>query len=134
MAEHLKLAERHRLFFPFGFIAFQGEVAKGVVEHLPSNLVPYPLLKKDPSIAFITCIYPMEPDIDYKSPVLERLLDHLRGEGYRELQVIAGRRTPYPNGPASFFLRHGFVELGELDRVCLWGADEEELILMCREL
>ena len=117
-----------------GFIAFQEDEAKGVVEYLPSTLVPYPLPKKDPSIAFITCIYPTEPDADYKSPVLERLLDHLREEGYRELQVVAGRRTPYPNGPVAFFLRHGFVELGELDRACLWGADEEELVLMCREL
>lgn len=115
-----------------GFIAFQGDEAKGVVEYLPSNLVPYPLPKKDPSIAFITCIYPTEPDVDYKSPVLERLLDHLREEGYRELQVIAGRRTPYPNGPVPFFQRHGFVELGELDRVRL-GLGEEQLILMRKE-
>lgn len=117
-----------------GFIAFQEDEAKGVVEYLPSNLVPYPLPKKEPSIAFITCIYPTEPDVDYKSPVLERLLDHLREEGYKELQVVAGRRTPYPNGPVAFFLRHGFVELEELDRVCLWEADEEKLILMRNEL
>jgi len=116
-----------------GFIAFQGDKAKGVVEYLPSNLVPYPLPKKDPSIAFITCIYPTEPDVDYKSPVLERLLEHVREKGYRELQVVAGRRTPYPNGPVPFFRRHGFVELGEVDQ---WVGEEgkEELILMRKEL
>jgi len=117
-----------------GFIAFQGDKAKGVVEYLPANLVPYPLPRKDPTIAFITCIYPTEPDVDYKSPVLKRLLAHLREEGYKELQVVAGRRTPYPNGPVPFFRRHGFVELGEVDQWCLGELGEEELILMRREL
>jgi hypothetical protein len=116
-----------------GFIAFQGGEAKGVVEYLPSNLVPYPLPQKAPSIAFITCIYPTEPDWDYKSPVLEKLLDHLRVEGYRRLQVIAGRRTPFPNGPAAFFNEHGFIERGELDRIGL-AEGEEELVLMQKEL
>ncbi|MCI2426678.1 hypothetical protein LM597_04645, partial [Candidatus Acetothermia bacterium] len=117
-----------------GFIAFQGEKARGVVEYLPSSLVPYPLPKKDSSIAFITCIYPTKPDVDYKSPVLKRLLAHLREEGYKELHVIAGRQRPYPNGPLSFFRRHGFVELGEVDQLCVGELDEEELILMRREL
>lgn len=116
-----------------GFIAFKDGKAKGAVEYLPSHMVPYPLPQKDPSIAFITCIYPTEPDSNYKSPVLEKLLDHLKVEGYRRLQVIAGRRTPFPNGPVAFFQEHGFSELGELDRIGL-AEGEEELILMERKL
>jgi len=117
----------------FGFIAYKDGEAKGAVEYLPSHLVPYPLPQKDPSIAFITCIYPTEPASDYKSPVLEKLLDHLRVEGYRRLQVIAGRRTPFPNGPTAFFREHGFIELEELDRIGLTEG-KEELILMEKEL
>ncbi|MCL0059711.1 hypothetical protein M1O57_03085 [Dehalococcoidia bacterium] len=117
-----------------GFIGFRGKEAKGVVEYLPSNLVPYPLPCKNPSIAFITCIYPTEPDIDCKSQVLERLVDYLRGENYKELQVVAGERTPYPNGPVVFFKRHGFVELEEIDLVGLGEAGEEKLILMHKRL
>lgn len=118
---------------PLGFIACKGGRAMAAVEYLPSNLVPYPLPRKNRSIAYVTCIYPTELVDDYRPAVLQKLLSHLREEGYRELQVVAGRHTPFPNGPASFFRRHRFVEIKEVDRVCL-AEGEEELILMSRKV
>jgi len=55
---------------------------RGAVEFMPSHLVPYPLSFKDPSTAFVTCIYPTEQDFDYRSPVLDGLLEHLVSKGY----------------------------------------------------
>ena len=120
-----------------GFIAYQGRKAVGVVECLPSTGVPYPLPQKDARIAFITCIYSRSigsgaergEEPDYRGQVLEHLLVYLEGQGARKVQVIAGRRTPYPNGPVPFFLSYGFVELSELDRVVLTEG-QEELVLM----
>lgn len=120
-----------------GFVAYQGGRAVGVVEFLPSTMVSYPLPEKDAGIAFITCIYSNSIDSgseqgeesDYRGQVLEHLLNYLGGQGIRKVQVIAGRRTPYPNGPVPFFLSHGFRELSELDKVILTEG-QEELVLM----
>jgi hypothetical protein len=125
-----------------GFIAYdeQGK-AVSAVEFLPANLIPYPLPEKDPSLAVITCIYSPPNGLgtdqaggsDYRSQVLKHLMEYLSAHGYGKLQVIAGRRTPYPNGPVPSFIAHGFRELGEIDRVVLTeGA--EELVLMEKEL
>jgi hypothetical protein len=116
-----------------GFIAFEEEKARGAVEYLPSKLVPYPLPRKSRSIAFITCIYPTEPDFDYKSDLLHKLLFHLKEQDYRQVQVVAGENIPFPNGPASFFEKHGFVQLKKLDRINLIEG-EETLILMKKDL
>ncbi len=107
----------------------------GVVEFLPATVIPYPLPKKEPAIAFITCIYSLSDGFDqgegpdYRGQVLDHLLGYLSKQAYRKVQVIAGRRTPYPNGPVPFFLSHGFKELTELDRVVL-TVGREELVLM----
>lgn len=116
-----------------GFVAYEGRKAVGVVEFLPALLIPYPLPEKNPTLAVITCIYSLQDGADYRGQVLGRLIDYLANQGYQTLQIIAGRRTPYPNGPVSFFLSHGFRELGEVDSVVL-NEGEEELVLMAREL
>lgn len=122
-----------------GFIAYQGAQAVGVVEYLPATAIPYPLPNKESTIAFITCIYSPSDGFgtdqgggpDYRGQVLHHLLGYLPALGYEKVQVIAGRRTPYPNGPTSFFLSHGFKELSELDKVIL-KVGEDELVLMER--
>jgi len=116
-----------------GFIGFEGTTPKSAVEYLPSDLVPYPLPRKSGSIAFITCIYPTEPDVDYRSSLLQELQWHLRQEDYEEVHVIAGSRTPFPNGPVAFFQEHGFVERQQVDSVDLLEGNEE-LILMSKKL
>ncbi|MBU2611081.1 MAG: hypothetical protein KJ606_09090 [Chloroflexi bacterium] len=124
-----------------GFIAYDGGKAVGVVEFLPATVIPYPLPKKDSTIAFITCIYSPSDgfgtdqggEADYRGQVLDHLLDYLPRQGYKKVQVIAGRRTPYPNGPVPFFLSHGFNELSELDKVVL-TVGEDELVLMEKDI
>lgn len=116
-----------------GFVAYQDRQAVGAVEFLPAPLVPYPLPEKEPGTAFITCTYSTEEGPDYRGQVLERLIRHLEGADYRELQVIAGQRTPYPNGPEAFFRRHGFERVDEVDRVTLQEG-EEVLVLLRRRL
>jgi len=117
----------------FGFIAYKKRKAVAAAEFLPTTLVPYPLPEKNSALAFITCIYPGEDTIDHRDQVLETLRDYLANRGYKALHVITGRRTPFPNGPVSFFLSHGFKELSEIDRVIL-REGEEELILMEKSL
>ncbi len=103
------------------------------MEFLPASHVPYTLPRKDPSIAFITCIYPIETDIDCTTPVLERPVHYLEAQSYGKAQVVAGRRTPYPYGLAGSFRENGSRELMELD--CIGVAEAtEELILMEKEL
>ena len=116
-----------------GLIAYEGKKAVGVVEFLPAPLVPYPLPEKEPTIAFVTCIYSLEDGLDYRGQVLDHLIDYLPNRGYKKLQVIASRRTPFPNGPTSFFLSHSFKVSGEVDSIVL-EEGEEELVLMEREL
>lgn len=116
-----------------GLCAFKDRQVKSVVEYLPSTHVPYPIPMKNTAIVFITCIYPTDPNFDYKSAVLRKLLSHLKELEYKEVQVIAGRRTPYPNGPVPFFIKHGFSEIKELGKEIL-NEGVEELILMKKSL
>lgn len=116
-----------------GFYALKNGRIKSAVEYLPSIYIPYPISTKDTSIAFITCIYPTDPNFDYKSAVLEKLLRHLKELEYREVQVIAGRRSPYPNGPVSFFIKHGFAKTKKLAEEIL-NEGVEELVLMKKPL
>ena len=97
-----------------GFAAYHDDRAVGVVEFLPSELVPYPIPEKSPVVAFITCLYSLENGSDYRGQVLEYLVDHLQGTAYHELHIIAGRHTPYPNGPEAFFHPYGFNSMCEL--------------------
>lgn len=116
-----------------GLTAYERGKAVGVVEFLPAHLVPYPLPEKEPTTAFILCIYSLEDGLDYRGQVLDNLIDYLPNRGYKKLQVIASRRTPFPNGPTSFFLSHSFRVSGEVDSIVL-EEGEEELVQMEREL
>lgn len=117
-----------------GFVAYNGRKAVGVVEFLPATVIPYPLPKKESTIAFITCIYSLQGrGPDYRGQILDHLLGYLPKQGYKKVQVVAGRRTPYPNGPVLFFLSHGFKESAELDKVVL-TVGEEELVLMEKDI
>jgi hypothetical protein len=121
---------------PDGVIGFASCVegqAVGAVEFLPSELVPYALPVKDPGIAFITCLYSLEDGLDYRGQVLESLLECLGRKGYKEVQVISGKRLPYPNGPEAFFTPYGFqlaAVLGEIST----REGEDEIVLLRSEV
>ena len=131
-ASKIELKISHRLL---GFIAYKEYQPAAAVELLPSTLVPYPLPKKKDDIAFITCLYSTsemaEPSemLDYRGSVLNHLMDYLPKYGYNKVQIISGRRTAYPNGPAPFLLSYGFKVVTELDQFVL-KIGREELLLM----
>jgi hypothetical protein len=118
-----------------GFIAYNENQPAAVVELLPSTLVPYPLPEKKDVIAFITCLYStsemadMVEKLDYRGFVLNHLLGSLPKYGYKKVQIVSGRRTAYPNGPAPFLHSYGFKEVTELDQFVL-KIGREELLLM----
>ena len=116
-----------------GFIAYEDNKTVAVVEFLPSIIIPYPLPEKHSTIAFITCIYSLENEHDYRGQVLDHLIGYLPALNYSNLQVIAGRRSAYPNGPVAFFTSYGFKELCELGKVIL-KEGTEDLVLMERRL
>ena len=114
-----------------GFVAYQDDHVVGVVEYLPANLVPYPLPDKSSRIAFITCLYSLENGGDYRGQVLERLLQYCQLGFYREIQVVVGMHTPYPNGPEEFFISYGFQRLQIIDSLTL-REGEEQLVLLTK--
>ncbi|MFX0209195.1 MAG: hypothetical protein ACFFDT_24640, partial [Candidatus Hodarchaeota archaeon] len=116
-----------------GFIAFEGKKAVSYVEFLPALKIPYPLPKKSKTLAVINCIYPLEDGPDYRSYVLEYLIKYLPKHGFKKLQVISGRRTLTPNRQVSFFISHGFKEIGEVDSIVL-KRGKDELVLMEKNL
>jgi hypothetical protein len=115
-----------------GFIAYHTDQVVGAVEFLPAALVPYPLPEKAPEIAFITCLYSLENGSDYRGQVLVCLEEYLRETAFREIQVIAGKRTSNPNGPESFFTHFGFHPVCGLGNITL-AEGEDELILLRRK-
>jgi hypothetical protein len=118
-----------------GFIAYNEDQPAAVAELLPSTLVPYPLPEKKDFIALITCLYStsemadLSEMLDYRGFVLNHLLECLPKYGYKKVQIISGRRTAYPNGPAPFLHSYGFKEVAELDQFVL-KIGREELLLM----
>ena len=116
-----------------GFSTYHNGQVVGAVEFLPLALVPYPLPVKTPDTAFITCLYSLENGADYRGQLLKRLMEHLRGTDYCEVCVIAGKRTPYPNGPQAFFTQHGFQPVNELGKVAL-KEGEDEIVLLRKKI
>jgi len=122
MAEKVKGGE-------LGLLLMDGGRPVAAIEHLPSPLVPYPLPRKDPAVGFITCLYSRGNGLDYRPQVLEAFLAKAHRLGYREVQVVAGRGRPHPNGPASFFVRRGFAELAPLGEVMLEDGHDRLVLL-----
>jgi hypothetical protein len=112
-----------------GFIAYHNDQVVGAVEFLPAVLVPYPIPEKAPGVAFITCLYSLENGSAYRGQVLESLVEYLQETACWEVQVITGKRTPYPSEPENFFTQFGFQTVCGLGNVTL-EEGEDELILL----
>jgi len=91
-----------------GYLAYEGELVVGGIEYLCASQIPFPLPEKRDTAAFITCLYSMEGETedvrDYRREVLDYALTQLPGQGYQCVQVIAGRRCAYPNGPRPYLV------------------------------
>jgi hypothetical protein len=114
-----------------GSIAFNNGRPVAVIEYLPVTLVPYPIPDKDPTTMFITCIYPFNDKRDFRGAVIEAAAEMMAQTGVMKIQAVAGKHSPYPNGPAEFFAKHGFYERDNLRKVLL-REGKEELRLMER--
>lgn len=119
---------------PFGFVAYEAGCPVAAAEFLPIGAVPYPLPHRPHRSTFLTCVYG-GPDRraaggrDYRGAALSGLVEHLAGLGYQSLLAVAGRRSPYPNGPVPFFAARGFREVAELGQVDLAGGRDELVLL-----
>jgi len=103
-----------------GFIGFFGEEPLSCIEFIREDQCPYPIPKKRKDFLFITCIYGTSlKNKDYRESVLKKANLFAKKYNFGGLSVISGKKTPYPNGPESFFLRSGFKEKMYLDRILL---------------
>ena len=99
--------------FDRGFYGYAGYVDDAIVafaEILPEDAIPYPLPGKSSERGFITCLYsPNEHGLklDYRQDLLRLALAD-PANPYREISIIAGIETPYPNGPEAVLLSAGF--------------------------
>ncbi len=112
-----------------GLIGYDGEQAVCHAEFVPALLSPFPLPDKSSQTAVIQCLYNLEQGPDYRDALLGATVDYLIGRGFRRIHVVVGRRSPTPNGPASFYAEAGFREIAEVDRV-LVRRGWETLVLM----
>ncbi len=117
-----------------GYVAFNGQKPVGVVEFVQGKKCPYPLPKKGEDDLFITCIYgSSEVGIDYRGYLIEFLAQQARAFGYGSLSVVAGEKTPHPNGPVQLFQEKGFGSMLFLERILL-KKTWENIFFMQRKL
>lgn len=111
-----------------GLIAYQGDRPVAIMEALPRQLVPYPL----PLFRglFITCLYGRyDEEKDYRRGLIRAGLPLLKKRGCSALGIVAGRDTPYPNGPVQMLVRAGFGQVQSLGMVTLLHRREEQVFM-----
>lgn len=91
---------------------FNGECVGGA-EFVPSVIVPYKIPKGD-DIAFLTCVFVSDQNVDYKSYPLEKLENKLYEMGYKELLAVSSEKVVFPNGPLEWFKKHDYIDLGQI--------------------
>ncbi len=103
-----------------GYIAYNAEEAVGAVEFVLEKDCPYPLPEKGERSIFVTCIYgSSEEGVDYRGYLIDFLAQKAREARYQALNVLAGEKTPYPNGPVELFRARGFEKEVFLERILL---------------
>lgn len=89
-----------------------------IAETLPRELIPYPVPEYDG--LFITCLFGhYDTKVDYRRGMLEMAMPLLKNLNYTRIAIVAGRGTPFPNGPAELLAQAGFQEAGEFAPVML---------------
>lgn len=96
-----------------GILHYYNEKCVGGAEYVPSIMVPYPI-PKGKDIAFLTCLYLSDKNIDYKSYPLNKLETELFKLGYKTLLAIVSEEVVFPNGTLKWFIDKEYVDLGEL--------------------
>lgn len=114
-----------------GFLSMDGGRCVGGAEFLPIEEIPYPITGGKPGDAFITCSYATQPDFDFKSQPLRRLLAFLKESGFRRAFMIASVGVVFPNGPVDWYQARGFNDLG---KVAYEEDEHAELHLLRQDL
>ncbi|TXT57868.1 MAG: hypothetical protein BAJATHORv1_10576 [Candidatus Thorarchaeota archaeon] len=115
----------------FGYIAWskQSYFPVGANQILPANLIPFPIPEHNKEIAFIICLHSKPKMGDYRRDLIRHAIKDLPSRGYTSCQVIAGKNTAYPNGPAYIFEEYDFEEKTILQKVELKDGYEPLILL-----
>lgn len=115
-----------------GLVGYMDGQPVVIAETLPRELVPYPV--PDYNGLFITCLYGRhDAQLDYRRSLLRMGMPLLKSLGYDHIGIVAGRGTPFPNGPAELLALAGFREAGEFGRIILRHRWAEQ-VFMEREI
>jgi len=111
-----------------GLVGYREGQPVAVVEMLPREHIPYPIPEYNG--LFITCMYGRyDAQVDYRRGLLEEGMPLLRSLGYAKIGIVAGRATPYPNGPVELLARAGFREGTDLGRIILRHCWAEQVFM-----
>lgn len=111
-----------------GVIAYHRGQPVAVMETLPRERVPYPLPEYQG--LFVTCLYGRyDSTTDYRRGLIEAGLPLLKRQGYSSIGIVAGRDTPYPNGPVDMLAQAGFQVQKTLGKVILRHRWEEQVFM-----
>jgi len=118
----------------FGFVSYVNERPVALCEMIPSSFSPYSI-PKDNSTAFITCVYnsPDEP-FDFRGELIDEVIAESRRRKYKRIEVLSGIRSPFPNGPASFFESKGFFGDEQLLDSVIMLSGRDEITLFTKDL
>jgi len=115
-----------------GLVGYKDGQPVAIAEILPRELVPYPV--PDYNGLFVTCLYGRyDAKLDYRRSMLRMGMPLLKGLGCAHIGIVAGRGTPFPNGPVELLAQAGFREAGELGRIILRHRWAEQ-VFMEREM
>lgn len=118
----------------FGFVSYVEEIPVAFVEVMPSLLSPYSI-PKSVSTAFISCIYNShDSTYDYRSELIQLSVEECRTRGFGSVEALSGKKSPFPNGPASFFLQNGFEDLETVDSSVIMFSGRDDIDLLIRNL
>lgn len=105
-----EIMEKYRLPH-LGYLHYQNGKCVGGAEFVPSLEVPY-RIPRDEKAAFLTCSFPSDGEVDFKSFPLERLEKQLPSLGFQFLLAISSEEVVFPNGPLEWFLVRGYRDTG----------------------
>lgn len=117
----------------FGFVGYKAGKPVCIIEMSAAADCPFDRIERSADIAQIICIYSNAEDRDYKLDILNHAEMALAG-AFKSIQIIAGRRTRYPNGTKALFEAAGYAVTRELGPQYLLGKGYDEVYLMRKDL
>ena len=117
-----------------GAVGYSGDKPVAFCEAIPSLESSYAIAAESET-AFITCIYNgMSEEFDYRADLFGFLFRELKYLGYSKVNVLAGIRSPFPNGPEQFFREHGFERIRKIPGTVVFQSGADEIVLLSKEI